>query len=163
MNSADAKTMIRIEPFEMKYQPEFKRLNMIWLDQFGLLETHDLEILDDPQGMVLENGGSIFLAMDGDKVVGTAGLYKEDEFSYELVKMSVEPSYRGRGIARLLLDTCLNLARDLGANRVFLYSNSQLQNAIRIYEQYGFRHIDTSNMPYVTADVKMELILDSKS
>ena len=151
--------MITIIPYENKYQPEFKKLNLYWLDHYNLTESHDLEILDDPQGAVIDRGGCIFLAMDQEHVVGTAGLWKENEKEYELVKMAVELSYQGQGISKILLETCLREAEKRGATKIFLFSNSQLTTALRLYSKYGFHHVDVTNAPFLTADIKMELNL----
>jgi GNAT superfamily N-acetyltransferase len=134
-------------------------MNLEWLDKYNLTESHDLEILDDPEGAVIGRGGCIFLAMDENKVIGTAGLWKESETEYELIKMFVDTPYRGRGISKLLLDKCINEAKQLGAKKIFLYSNSQLKTAIQLYMKYGFEHIPVVNAPFLTADIKMELSL----
>ena len=76
--------------------------------------------------------------------------------------MAVEPSYRGKGISKLLLDKCLDEAGKRKAEKIFLYSNSQLTTALKLYEKYGFRHVDVTDAPFLTADVKMELHLDNK-
>jgi ribosomal protein S18 acetylase RimI-like enzyme len=151
--------MITIIAFDNKYQPDFKRLNLEWLDKYNLTESHDLEILDDPQGRVIAGGGCIFLAMNGKQVIGTAGLWKENNEEYELIKMAVDPEYRGQGISKILLDRCLEEARKQNAKKIFLYSNSQLQTALKLYGKYGFRHVLVADAPFATADVKMELIL----
>ena len=151
--------MIRVINFENRYQPEFKSLNMEWLEKYGLTETHDLEVLDDPAGKLIQQGGAVFLAMEDDKVIGTAGLAKSGEGEFELVKMSVAPAYRGQGISKILLEKCLGTARQQGAKRVTLYSNSQLSAALKLYESYGFRFITEFDSPLQTADIKMELAL----
>lgn len=151
--------MVEIFAYESKYHREFKELNLEWLEKFNLTESHDLEILDDPEGVVIAKGGCIFLAMEDGKVVGTAGLYKENEKEYELVKMAVIPQYRRTGVGKLLLEKCLEEARTRKGEKVFLYSNSQLQEALRLYEKYGFREVDTLDVRYITADVKMELAI----
>jgi putative acetyltransferase len=155
--------MINIQQYEDKYQADFKRLNLEWLEKYGLLEPHDLEILDDPKGMLIDRGGCIFLAMENDKVIGTAGLWKENDKEFELVKMFVDPDYRGKGISKLLLDKCIGEAKSKMASKIFLFSNSQLGTAIQLYEKYGFRHVPVTNAPFLTADVKMELQLDPTS
>jgi len=154
--------MIELINYSNQYQPDFKRLNLEWLDKYNLTESHDLEILDDPQGTVIARGGCIFLALDGEKVIGTAGLWKESETEYELVKMAVDPDYRGQGISKLLLDRCLSEARKLKAVKIILYSNSQLTTALSLYEKYGFRQVEVKDAPFLTADVKMELSLSPK-
>ena len=151
--------MIELITYESKYQPDFKRLNMEWLEKYDLLETHDLEILDAPYETVIKNGGFIFLVIDGEKIIGTAGLWKENDNTYELIKMAVDAEYRGQGISKILLDRCLQEAKNKKAHKIFLYSNSQLKTALKLYEKYGFVHIKVTDSPFVTADVKMELLL----
>jgi putative acetyltransferase len=150
---------MEIIAYQNKYQPDFKRLNLAWLDKYGLTESHDLVILDDPQGTVIGRGGQIFLAMQEGNVVGTAGLWKKNDKEYELVKMAVDPAYQGRGISKVLLDRCLDEARKLKAEKIFLFSNSQLHAALKLYEKYGFRNIAVTDTALLTADVKLELSL----
>ena len=104
--------MIEIINYESKYQPDFKRLNLEWLEKYNLAESHDLEILDDPDGTVIAGGGCIFLAKDKEKIIGSAGLWKENDQEYELVKMAVDAAYRGQGISKILLDRCLAEAKN---------------------------------------------------
>jgi N-acetylglutamate synthase-like GNAT family acetyltransferase len=91
--------------------------------------------------------------------VGSAAIAKESEGIYELVKMAVTAAFQGQGISRMLIEKCLNKAKELNAKKVFLYSNSQLTTAIALYKKYGFEHIDASDSPFITADIKMELSL----
>ena len=150
---------LKIVPYRREHRDVFKQLNLEWLDHFNLTETHDLMILNDPEGEVIDKGGFIFMAEADGKVVGSAGLMKEHEGVYELVKMAVTESYRGKGIARLLIERCLYKAREIRAKKVTLFSNHQLQTAINLYEKYGFQHTEVVNSPMETADVRMELIL----
>lgn len=151
--------MIELIAYQTRYHREFKSLNLEWLDKYNLTESHDLEVLNDPEGTVIARGGCIFLAKEGEEIIGTAGLWKESEEEYELVKMTVAPAYRGKGISKLLLERCLSAAKELGAEKIILYSNSQLKTALGLYEKYGFRHVPVTGAPFLTADVKMELSL----
>src|SRR5205085_8755713 len=130
-------------------------LNLEWLNKYNVLEDYDMKIISDPQSTILDDGGFIYLAKDGNKIVGTAGLANEGDSIYELVKMAVTPEYQGRGISKLLLEKCLAKAKELNAKKILLYSNSQLQRAISLYKKYGFVHIDASDSPLLTADIKM--------
>ncbi len=150
---------IKIVPYRSEHHDDFKQLNLDWLDRFHLTESHDLMILDDPEGEVINKGGFIFMAEANGKIVGSAGLMKEREGVYELIKMTVAENYRGKGIARLLIERCLYKAREIGAEKVSLFSNHQLETAISLYAKYGFRHTEVVNAPMETADVRMELIL----
>ncbi len=151
--------MIMIIAYENKYQPDFYRLNVAWLDKYHLKESHDLAILDDPQGMIIDNGGFIWLAKEGDAIVGSAALIKEKDNAFELAKMAVDDQYKGRGISKLLIETCINKARVSGAVKLELFSNHQLTTALALYEKYGFQHVSVTGSPFETADVKMEMEL----
>jgi len=149
--------MVSIIEYEDKYHEHFREMNMSWLKEFNLLESHDVMVLDDPKGTITDNGGFIFLAETEGKIIGSAGIMKEHDGEYELIKMTVAPEYQGKGISKLLIEKCLEKAVEVKAKKVILYSNSQLQRAIALYEKYGFRHVPAVNTPFVTADVKMEL------
>ena len=151
--------MIEIIDYSGEYANDFKLLNLEWLNKYNVLEDYDMKIISDPQSTILDDGGFIYLAKDGNKIVGTAGLANEGDSIYELVKMAVTPEYQGRGISKLLLEKCLAKAKELNAKKILLYSNSQLQRAISLYKKYGFVHIDASDSPLLTADIKMELVL----
>jgi putative acetyltransferase len=151
--------MMEIIDYSDEYANDFKQLNLEWLNKYNLAESHDLEIINDPKRTILNNGGYIYLAKEDNKIIGTAGLANEGNSVFELVKMAVAPAFQGRGISKILMDKCLNKARELKAKKIFLYSNSQLIIAIGLYKKYGFVHVDASNSPLVTADVKMELSL----
>jgi putative acetyltransferase len=150
---------IQIINYEDRYAGDFKRLNMEWLDKYHLAETHDLMVLDDPRGTIIDRGGVIFLVKAGDKIIGSAGLMKEHEGVYELAKMAVADGWKGKGIGKMLIEKCLQTARAWNAHKVTLYSNSQLTTAIAMYQKYGFQHVSAANSPFVTADVRMELEL----
>jgi GNAT superfamily N-acetyltransferase len=151
--------MAEIIEYENKYEEDFRRLNLEWLNKYNLLESHDQMVLDDPRGTILDRGGFIFLAKSGEEIIGTAGLAKEHGDEYELIKMFVAPAFRGKGISKLLIEKCLDKAKEIGVKKLMLYSNSQLQTAISLYGKYGFHHVPVVDAPFVTADVKMELEL----
>jgi len=151
--------MVSIVIYQDKYLEDFKRLNMEWLEKHHLTEPYDLEILNNPRGKIIDKGGCIFIAVENNKVIGTAGLAKSSDTEYELVKMAVDPAARGKGVGKLLLTHCIEVARQLKAEKLMLFSNSQLQTALNLYKQFGFVHIAVNDSPMLTADVKMELSL----
>lgn len=149
--------MITIKPYESKYHSAFKALNLEWLDKYNLTEEPDLIVLNDPSGTILDNGGYIWMAMDGDEAVGSAALINEGHGHYELAKMAVTPAYQGKGISKQLIETCIAKAKEIGASKLLLFSNHQLMAALKLYEKYGFRHVAVEDSPFATADVKMEM------
>jgi putative acetyltransferase len=151
--------MMEIIEYDNKYQPDFYRLNIVWLDKYNLTESHDLEILNDPENTIINNGGFIWLAAMEGKIVGTAAIIKESEAIFELAKMSVDEAFQGKGISKLLIEKCIEKAKEIGAKKLELFSNHQLTTALGLYEKYGFHHVTVTNSPFETADVKMEMTL----
>ena len=85
---------------------------------------------------------------------------KETDISFELTKMSVTKDSQGKGVSKLLMDACVNLAKEKKWDRLFLYSNTILVPAIQLYRRYGFREIPLeTNSHYSRTNIKMELKL----
>ncbi len=151
--------MAVIIDYEDKYISDFQRLNLEWLEKFDLVESHDLEILHHPQENVIGRGGFIFLLMEHDAVIGTAGIFKINDQEYELIKMAVAPAHRGKKFGDMLLKKCIAKAKEVKASKMILFSNSNLQTAISLYEKFDFKHVEVTEAPFKTADIKMELDL----
>ena len=116
-------------------------------------------MLNKPRETILKPGGAIFLAKTKDEIIGSAALISAHDGLYELAKMTVVPSWQGRGISKLLLEKCLERARLLGARKIVLFSHHKLEAALQLYTQYGFVHVAVTDSPFATADIKMELLL----
>jgi putative acetyltransferase len=140
----------------------FRSLNEEWITRYFTLEPMDRENLNDPEGRILRKGGQIYMACFGRQAVGCVALIPMHDGVYELSKMAVAPEMRGLGIGRRLLEHAIAEAKRMGVRSLFLGSNSQLENAVHLYESVGFRHVPAENlpeMPYVRANVFMELPL----
>ena len=149
---------ITIVTFRPEHAEAFYRLNRAWLDEHGLYEPADEVQLADPQGAVIDAGGTVFIDERGGMVVGTAAIAPHGPGEVELLKVTVADAARGAGLGRSLVDVCIARAREMGAHTVILVSSSRLQPALRLYERMGFTHRPMpSPMPYATADVCMEL------
>jgi putative acetyltransferase len=151
--------MPEIIEYESKYAADFKRLNLEWLDKYGLTEAPDLVVLDSPQKEILDTGGCLYLAKVDDEIIGSAALIAVGDGNFELAKMAVAPGFQGRGISKLLIGKCLAQAKIMNAKRIYLESSSLLKTALILYEKYGFRQVPLKNSHYNTADIMMELVL----
>ncbi|MFS0870927.1 GNAT family N-acetyltransferase [Paenibacillus xylanilyticus] len=90
----------------------------------------------------------LWVAKVDDQVVGTVQLFEtahkaypnfELPIDYPFIRLlGVDPKWRGHGIARELLRQCVESAKDMGKNTVYLYTGGQMVNAIRLYERFGF-------------------------
>ena len=141
-------------------QPIFRQLNEEWISRYFTLEPADLKALDHPEEYILAPGGRILFAEVDGQVVGTCALIKMADGGYELAKMAVAPAAQGQQIGYLLGQAAVQRVRDLGGQRVYLESNSQLGPALALYRKLGFRDLAVPNpSPYARADVQMELWL----
>ncbi len=80
-----------------------------------------------------------WIAMRGGTSVGSVFLVKDTDEIGRLRLLFVEPSARGAGIGRKLVDACVKEARRVGYRKLTLYTNDVLVSARRIYEAAGFR------------------------
>lgn len=150
---------ITIVPYESKHQPYFEGFNRRWIEAWFWMEPVDEYVLTKPEEAILKHGGAILMALYEGNVAGTVGLKKINEKTYEFTKMAVDENYRRKGIAEALCFASLEKAKELGADKVILYSNTKNEGAIKLYEKIGFKHLPVENDVYVRANVKMEISL----
>jgi putative acetyltransferase len=153
---------IQIRPFQDGDSTAFRDLNEEWIAKHFTLEEQDRITFGNPELSVLQPGGHIFMAVDGDSPVGCCALLPVGSGVFELGKMAVAPDYRGRGIGRMILEYAISKARDMGARSLHLASNTSLANAVHLYESVGFRHVPAEHLPpsqYVRSNVFMDLHL----
>lgn len=150
----------RIVAFEPRHAEAWAALNTAWLIEGGFeIEAKDRKVIDDPEGAILAPGGRIFMVEQDGEAVGCCALMAMDDGGFEVAKMTVTPSARGRGLSRRLLDACEAEARALGAHRLYLETSSTLTVAGRLYRSYGFAELPPRPTPYARADVFMEKTL----
>ena len=80
-------------------------------------------------------------------------------YDYELAKFAVSPKAQGKGIGILLCEAVVNKAKELGAKKLFLESNTLLKPAIHIYRKIGFKELSEYHPAYERGDIQMELTI----
>ena len=107
----------------------------------------------------IENSFEVFYCLvDQGPVVGTVALKKIDDNSVELKALYLHRDYRGKGLGSLLMSVSVNEARKLGYKRILLDSMLKYEDALRLYERFGFEKIDRYN-DNLMADVFMKMDL----
>lgn len=151
---------IKIIPFEPRYVPYFKDLNLAWIERYFFVEPEDTRILENCERSIIESGGFIYFAEYDDTIVGCFALIRINEKSYELGKMAVDPNFQGMKIGQKLLSFAIDFAKTKLWDTVVLYSNSKLQTALHIYKKYGFKEVALEKeTTYLRSDLKMKLPL----
>lgn len=152
---------VQIVNYEDQYQAAFKSLNEEWISTYFQMEEADYKALDNPKGYILDRGGKIFVALYNNEPVGVCALIKMDDpdYDFELAKMAVSPKIQGKSIGWLLGQAVVNAAKELGASKIYLESNTALKPAINLYQKLGFKKVVGRSTPYERCNIQMELQL----
>lgn len=159
--AADAGLSIRA--FTDDLAGAFHDINLEWISSMYSVEQADLDVLDNPRERIVDPGGAIlFVEAEGLGIVGACALQKTGEARFELTKMGVLESARGRKAGEFLLRAIIARASELGANLLYLLSNKKSASAIHLYEKLGFVH-DAEIMAefgarYARCDVAMRYV-----
>ncbi len=129
---------IEISEYRPALAKAFKELNLIWIEKYFRVEAPDIEILSDPEKYIIEPGGSIYFALEGEQIVGTCALVRKNKSTFELAKMAVRESHQGKHIGEKLGCAVIAKAKSQGATAVILETNKVLIPAVRLYEKLGF-------------------------
>lgn len=88
-----------------------------------------------------------YVAEENDKIHGGCGLYPTKglpEGCVELVKLYLSKSTRGKGLGKELMLNCIEKAKELGYTSVYLETMPELDNALALYRNLGFKDLKSS-------------------
>lgn len=98
--------------------------------------------------------GVMLVALDGEKVVGTAALlvkqnktwYNNGRYGY-LCFASILPEYNGKGIYKQLCQKREEVAKQKGLNRLYIDTHHNNTHVIEINKEQGFKCVDIKVLP----------------
>ncbi|WP_292010212.1 bifunctional helix-turn-helix transcriptional regulator/GNAT family N-acetyltransferase [Chryseobacterium sp.] len=153
---------VKIIEYQPQYQEAFKELNKEWISNYFKMEEADYKALDHPKEYILDKGGKILIALYNDEPIGVCALIRmnDPDYDYEMAKMAVSPKAQGKNVGWLLGQAIINKAKELGASKLFLESNTILEPAINLYYKMGFQKIFGRTSPYERCNIQMELDLN---
>ena len=74
---------------------------------------------------------------------GSIGITKVNEDVAQLRLFLVDPSLRGSGLGRQLIQNAIDFCREKKYKTIILWTNSELKAARHLYEKFGFRIMET--------------------
>jgi len=152
---------VQIVDYTPEYQEAFKALNVEWISTYFEMEEADYKALDNPQEYILDKGGKILVALYHNEPVGVCALIKRnnENYDFEMAKMAVSPKAQGKNIGWLLGEAIVKKAKELGASKLYLESNTILKPAINLYHKLGFEKVSGLATPYKRCNIQMELVI----
>lgn len=100
------------------------------------------EMLPRALSEIYENIRDYFVARDGNKVIGCVALHVNWLDLAEIRSLAVEAKNQNQGIGSLLVQACLDEAKELGIPAVFC-----LARRPAFFEKHGFHLIDKIELP----------------
>jgi amino-acid N-acetyltransferase len=113
------------------------------------LYAHDRILLAKERVQLYEDVQDFWVADEGGRVVGCGAVHPLWEDIAEIRTVAVDPSARGRGVGRILVERLIATVRELGIARVFVLTFER-----DFFAAFGFHEIEGTP---VTAEVYAEL------
>ncbi len=103
---------------------------------------------DDLKAVVADANAVLFVAKDGDKIIGSASLYKMRKlgrFGGYVEDVVVDDAYRGQGLGKQLMTAVIDAAKEAGLGYLYLTSRPDPDRvaAQRLYTKLGFEPVET--------------------
>lgn len=90
-------------------------------------------------------GGHYFVAAVNNELVGGAGIapLKGADNIWELQKMYIDSKARGKGIGKQLLKQCIDKAKELKIESLYIETLNSMKQANHLYQLFGFELIES--------------------
>lgn len=155
---------MEFKEYNDSYLMDFQKLNEDWLTSYLELTEHDIEVLSDPTGKIINKDGNIFLLISEGKVVGTYALNRINTELCELSKFTIKKEFRGWKLGERMLQHAIEKAKEIKCESVVLLTHHNLKEATNLYKKTGFEIIP--HHPKLTdktgrCSIYMQLILSN--
>ena len=91
----------------------------------------------------LEKLKIIFIIYDKDRAIACAGLKPIDDTTAEISRVYTDDNYRGKGLAKMLINKIIEIAQNQGYKKLVLDTWKDSTSARNLYKHLGFVEVPT--------------------
>lgn len=138
----------KIRPIEKKDNIQVAKVIRNVLEDFGVPKVGTAyadKALDEMYETYNTSRSFYFVVEDNGRIIGGAGIAPLENYSdhvCELQKMYFLPIARGRGIGAVMMELCLQKARELKFTKCYLETMPYMKAAQKLYKNAGFKDLD---------------------
>lgn len=147
---------MEIISYQEKYKDDFVELNLVWIKKYFKVESQDVKMLNDVEDF-LSKGAAVYFAVEQDKAIATCMVVPRDGQVWEICKLATDEHYMGKGAGSAVLKICMDYAKEHGAKKLMIVSNTVLSAAMHLYAKVGFKEVPIDNMEYERVNIQLEL------
>lgn len=107
-------------------------------EHFGFIDETINPDLDDIQKTYIDSGGSFFVAVDGEEIVGTGCLMPISKTEGRIVRMSTAKGHRRKGIGSDILQAIMKEAQRQKMKSIVIVTEPHWKDAVGFYRSRGF-------------------------
>ncbi|HIQ99063.1 MAG TPA: GNAT family N-acetyltransferase [Candidatus Scybalocola faecavium] len=147
---------MEIIPYQEKYKKDFAQLNLVWIKKYFKVEPQDVKMLDNVEDF-LEKGAAVYFAVEQGRAIATCMVNPAGGQVWEICKLATDERYRGKGAGSAVLKACMDYAKEHGAKKLMIVSNTVLSAAMHLYAKAGFKEVPVDYMEYDRVNIQLEL------
>lgn len=147
---------MNIVSYQEKYKKDFIALNLVWIKKYFKVEAQDVKMLNEVEDF-LAKGAAVYFAVEQDKVIATCIVVPIDGQVWEICKLATDEHYMGKGAGSAVLKASMNYAKEHGAKKLMIVTNTILSAAMHLYTKLGFQEVPIDNMEYERVNIQLEL------
>ena len=74
---------------------------------------------------------------------------------WEICKLACDERHQGKGVGSAVLEACQAYAREHGARRLMIVTNTVLTAAVHLYRKHGLREVPITNPEYERVNIQL--------